>query len=432
MKRAALYTLGCRLNQSETAIISDKLKEAGYNIVPFHDAADLAIINTCTVTGEADAKSRKAIRAFARKNPQAFIVVIGCYSELAHKELAEMDCIDLLMGTQNKLDVLDYVQSGKNERTQTVIEKIESDDFTIETLHTAPITRRTNLKIQEGCDCRCSYCTVPLARGDARSREIENLLQEATQIVHCGAKEIVLTGVNIGAYHYKDLHLIDVINRLAEIPKLRRLRLSSTEPMGIDKAIFQLMNDPNHPLMPHLHIPVQSGSATVLKIMNRPYTPSQLEDLIISARNSVKDLCIGIDIMAGMPGEGEKEFNETREFLASLPIDYAHVFKYSQRKETKAATLPGKVSPQIINQRSATIRKMAGKKHQEFLKKHTGKTMTVLFEHSENKQNNVWSGYTKNYIRVIVQSDTDMLNKIADTKLMQIREDKLMGKLARD
>jgi len=269
-KRACLQTLGCRLNQAETHLIRERLEARGYAIVPFGEPADLGIINTCTVTNEADAKSRKAIRGFIRKNPDAYVAVIGCYSQMGAKAIADIGGVDLIVGNQEKLNVLDYVTAGKNESALIVRDRIDRDAFTIGLTNEAPaFTRRANLKIQDGCDFMCSFCIIPFARGRARSREMDNLLAEGRQLVQRGAKELVLTGVNIGTYAYDGQTIVDVVDLLDQIDGLDRIRISSIEPTTIPEALFERMRDGGSALVPHLHVPVQSGSDRVLRLMRR-------------------------------------------------------------------------------------------------------------------------------------------------------------------
>lgn len=426
LKRASIYTLGCRVNQSETAIIVDRLKEAGYAIVLFGDPVDLGIINTCTVTGEADAKSRKMIRSFVRKNPGAFTAVIGCYSELGHAAIAEIDGVDLIVGNMGKLNILDYVAQGKNKVPIIIKDEISSDDFTIDVAGSSEFSRRANLKIQDGCNFMCSYCIVPFARGRSRSREIGNLVDEAKAIAKRGAKEIVLTGINLGTYNFEGHNIADVADHLNEIEGIKRIRISSIDLTTIPDNLLEMMNDKDHALLPFLHIPLQSGSNSVLKRMNRKYTREEFLDFIRLADASVEDICIGTDILTGFPGETDQDFEDTCDLLTEGPIAYAHVFKYSEREGSQAAKYPDKVDPSIMNLRSARIRKISAEKMHTFEEKYLGKTLEVLFE---SKQNDQWLGYTGNYIRVAVCSDTDLLNTIRPVKLKRVAGEIVEGNL---
>jgi len=424
-KRAALHTLGCRLNQSETNILSEKLQAAGYVIVPFDEAADLGVINTCTVTNEADAKSRKSIRAFVRRNPDAYLAVIGCYAQMDPETIGAIEGVDLVIGNQEKLNVLDFVAEGKNDAPLIVRDRIDRDDFTIDLPEVAqPNARRANLKIQDGCDFMCSFCVIPFARGRARSRELTNLLDEARQLVRRGAKEIVLTGVNIGTYAHGGHTVVNVIDRLNEIDGLARIRISSIEPTTIPNELFGRMNDPAHALVPYLHIPLQSGANPVLESMRRLYTREEFRAFILEADQRVENLCIGTDVMVGAPGESDADFESTCDLLLHSPIAYAHVFKYSERDGTAAARFADKVSPEIQSRRSAHVRKLSAEKTQRFNARYLGKTVEVLFE---QQQKGYGSGYTDNYIRVAVASDAILENTVQRVTIEESRGELLIG-----
>ena len=421
-----MHTLGCRLNQSESLILQEQLEAQGYEIVPYGDPADLAIVNTCTVTNDADAKSRKAIRGFIRDNPEAYVAVIGCYSQMDSKALTEIEGVDLIVGNQEKMNVLSYISEGKNEHPLVIRDQMLRDDFTIETVGAGAFTRRANLKIQDGCDFMCTFCIIPFARGRSRSREMENLLEEARQLVDRGACEIVITGVNVGTYNYGGRTILDVVDRLNEIEGLARIRISSIEPTTIPEELFDRMNDPDHALVPYLHIPLQSGSENVLKLMKRLYTRQEFIDFIEGAAARVPGLCIGTDVMVGSPGETEADFEATCDLLINAPISYAHVFKYSEREGTAALRIPGKVDGNEKTRRSAVIRRISGRKLAEFQQRHRGETVDVLFETEEN---GVWSGYTPNYIRVAVVSSDTLKNQIHPVRLEQACGDFMMGSL---
>ncbi|MDX9975512.1 MAG: tRNA (N(6)-L-threonylcarbamoyladenosine(37)-C(2))-methylthiotransferase MtaB [FCB group bacterium] len=425
-KRASLHTLGCRLNQSETAMIIERLQGAGYEIVPFGEPADLGIINTCTVTGEADAKSRQLLRSFIRKNPEAYTAVIGCYSQIGHKVLSEIEGVDLIVGTPEKLNVLDSVAEGKNEKPLVVRDRIDRDDFSIEVTGAAGKTRRANLKIQDGCDFMCSFCVIPFARGRARSRDLDNLLEEACMLAAKGTKEIVITGVNVGTYQHKGADIVDVVNRLNEIPGIERIRISSIEPTTIPDALLRVMNEPKHALVPYLHVPLQSGSDHVLGLMKRKYSRLEYLNFVRHAENEVNDICIGTDILVGTPGETEEDFEETCMLLEDSPLGYAHVFKYSERPGTAAQRIPDHVSAADKNRRSARIRRLAARKRTAFHERYIGRTVEVLFEHEEGGH---WTGYTGNYIRVAARSTNRLENEIRTVHLEGCRGDIVLGTL---
>jgi threonylcarbamoyladenosine tRNA methylthiotransferase MtaB len=408
-KRASLHTLGCRLNQSETALIEDQLRSEGYDIVPFGDAADLGIVNTCTVTREADAKSRQFVRAFARKNPKAFIAVIGCYAQMGADALSEISGVDLIIGNQEKLNVADYISNEKRDTPLVIRDRIDRDDFEIAFAGELPIDRRANLKIQDGCDFMCSFCVIPFARGRARSRSMANLVDEAESLVTRGAKEIVLTGVNIGTYALDGADIVHLVDTLNHISGLHRLRISSIEPTTIPETLFDRMNDPNHALAPYLHIPLQSGSDRVLSAMRRKYSADEYLDFARIAEARVPGIGLGTDIMVGFPGETDEEFDDTLQLFQESPLQYAHVFKYSEREGTATTRMDGAVSPEIAARRSAVLRRESAIKRIQFYKRNAGKQLDVLFEQEEN---GYWTGYTANYIRVAAPSNVPLKNEL--------------------
>lgn len=427
-KRASIHTLGCRLNQSETALLLDRLAEAGYEVVPFGEPADLGIVHTCTVTLEADAKSRKLVRQFIRANPNAYTAVIGCYAQMGSAALAEIEGVDLIVGNQEKLNVLDYVGAGKNERPLIVRDHLLRDDFTIETTGSdaAPFRHRANLKIQEGCDFMCSFCIIPFARGRARSRDLENLVDEARALAHRGAKEIVLTGVNVGEYTSAAGSIIDVVDQLNDLDGLERIRISSIEPTTIPHALLDRMADPAHRLVPYLHIPMQSGSDRVLSAMRRRYTRAEFFEFVREVARRVPDIGIGTDILVGFPDETEDDFEQTLALFLESPCFYAHVFKYSERPGTGSVRIAGKVDARVANTRSARLRKASAEKEAAFYENRAGKVLDVLFEEREN---GYWTGFTANYVRVGVTSSEPLENTLRPVRLSGLLGDMMLGDL---
>ena len=427
-KRAAIHTLGCRLNHSESALLEQKLEAEGYQLVPFGERADLAIVNTCTVTEHADAKSRKAVRGFIRENPGAYVAVIGCYAQTGPESVAGIAGVDLVVGTQEKLNVLDYVAHGKQAAPLIVRDRLDRDDFSIEVpAGGAPIVDRVNLKIQDGCDFMCSFCIIPFARGRARSRALDNLLQEAQSLVARGAKELVLTGVNIGTYDWEGESVLRVVEALSGIEGLARIRISSIEPTTIPDELFQWMADPAHTLTPYLHIPLQAGSDNTLQAMRRRYGRSEFLEFVHRADQCVPGIGIGTDILVGFPGETEADFEATCDVLWRSPLFYAHVFKYSERPGTAAVRMPGKVPPTVMQERSARLRVLSAKKTRMFLEHHVGQTVEVLFEHVEG---GYWMGYTGSYLRVGVRDDgVNLKNQLGTMVVRQVVGDVGVGEL---
>lgn len=427
-RRATIVTLGCRLNQAESALLHDRLQAAGYTVVADGEPADLGIINTCTVTGEADAKSRKAIRAFVRQNPEAFVAVIGCMSQLHARLVAGIEGVDLVLGNADKLDVLEHVAPHKNAAPVILCNGLPDGDFTIPP-HGGSVgpTRRANLKIQEGCNGVCSYCIVPRARGKPRSRHMDNLLAEAEMLVGRGVREIVLTGINVGLYAHDTHTILDVIDRLDAVPGLARVRISSIELSTIPEGLLERMADPAHALVPFLHIPLQSGCDKTLAAMRRTYTAAEFRRFIDKARATDEQLCIGADVIVGFPGETDDDFEETVGFVLDSPIDYAHVFKFSARPDTPAARMPGRIDSRMINRRGLRMREISVQKRAAFHRRHAGRTLDVLFEIESRGR---WLGYTPNYIRVAVSSPLDLENIIAPVTLRESRGETMTGVLA--
>ncbi len=430
-KRASLHTLGCRLNQSETLHIRHQLEAKGYNIVPFGEPADLAIINTCTVTNLADAKCRQSIRSFTRKNPHAFTAVVGCYSQSGASTIAEIPGVDLIIGNQEKLSVLDYIGQEKNKKPVIIRERINKDDFSIHFVGDVPFDKRANLKVQDGCDFMCSFCIIPFVRGRSRTREMDNLLNEARALVKRGVRELVLTGVNIGTYlSSKSEDILAVIDNLNDIIGLDRIRISSIEPTTIPESLFDRMIDSDHALLPFLHIPLQSGCDRILDEMRRKYTISEYLNFIYRAHEAVPDLYLGTDIMVGFPGESLDEFDETCRVFLENPFDFCHVFPYSERDGTLAARREDQIPQKERARRSAHLRRLASSKRYDHYADYLGKTMPVLFE---DPKGDTWPGYTDNYIRVVIKAaqatNQYLANRMGSVRLNAISADFVAGEL---
>lgn len=428
-RRASLFTLGCRLNQYETEVLRDKLAEAGYTIVEWGEPADLAIVNTCTVTGLAEAKCRQIIRGFVKANPGAFCAVVGCYSQTGTPAIARIPGVDLIVGNRDKLNVLDYIGAGtKNAVPVVVREKISSEDFTISFVGEAPFTKRANLKIQDGCNFMCSYCIIPFARGRARSRDFENLLAEAKSLAARGVRELVLTGVNIGTYGNSGKDILGVVDALAAIPGVDRIRIGSIEPKTIPDGIFDRMADSAHPLMPFLHLPLQSGCDRILRDMRRHYTLAEYLEFVGTIAGRVPEICIGTDIMIGFPGETDAEFEETCANFMNGPFAYCHVFTYSERAGTPAARRADRVPVPVRQRRSAALRALSAQKRHAFMERFLGRETEVL---CENPSGEFFPAYTRNYLRVLVPAAAfpgeNLANELRTVRLAEIAGDALIA-----
>lgn len=426
LRRASIHTLGCRLNQAESQSIQEQLTREGYHIVPFGDEAELGIINTCTVTREADAKSRQAIRRFLRRNPKAFTAVIGCYSQMGAKAIAEISGVDLIIGSGEKLNVLDFVKFGKSDRPLILRERINRRNFTIEISGENPYPKRANLKVQDGCDFMCTFCVIPAARGRARSREFKNIVEQARNLAVRGVREIVLTGVNIGTYRDQERDILSIIDTLDGITNVKRIRLSSIEPTTVPLELLERMADRAHALTPYLHIPLQSGSDRILEKMRRRYSVGEFTGFINRAYSVVPDLCIGTDLMVGFPGETKADFEETCEVFQDNPFAYCHVFTYSERSGTAAVRMNCPVPVAERRARSARLRKLSAQRRRAFYERFLGATLEVLFE---DVREGAWPGYTGNYIQVRCSSIRDLRNRRALVNLEHLAADFVEGQV---
>ena len=391
------------------------MKSSGYDIVSFGEEADLGVINTCTVTNEADSKSRNVIRRFIRKNPQALTVVVGCYSQVNANRIAMIDGVDYIIGNHDKMNFLNYLGDEKPEVPVIIRERISREDFSIGFVGEPKFEQRANLKIQDGCDFMCSFCIIPFSRGRARSREINDLLDEANRMITNGVREIILTGVNLGTYHSGGVNFLGLIEKLASLEGLDRIRISSIEPTTIPTELFQWMADDQHPLTPYLHIPLQAGCNSVLKNMKRRYGIEEMLDFFNSAKMEIPKLCIGTDLMVGFPGESEKDFLETSNFFTHSPLSYCHVFTFSERSGTPASKMKNQVPMDLRRKRSAQLRRLSSSKRMDFHKGQEGNLETVLIE---NPKDNYFTGYTPNYTRVLVENaDHDISNQLVQVRL---------------
>jgi len=424
--KASLHTLGCRLNQAETAIIAKSLQQAGYDIVDFGQQADITVINTCTVTEQADSKCRQAVRKTIKKNPETFVAVVGCYAQMAVDTIKEINGVDLIVGNEHKLKILDYLDGLGKKDSPLIIHspKISREEFTIENHGLYDNSTRANLKIQDGCNFVCSYCIIPKARGPARSRKLDDIVKEANALAGLGHKELVITGVNIGTYQSEKYNIVDVVTEVEKIDKIERIRISSIEPTTIPENLIYKIAESDK-MCKHLHIPLQSGDDNILSSMRRKHSVQEFINFVEFVNKTVPEVGIGTDVMVGFPGEGRAEFVNTKILLADLPISYFHVFTYSDRKGTSSVKMPNKVDYHDKKDRTRILIEQGKRKKYAFYEKYLGSETSVLFE-QRNKSGN-WTGYTSNYISVEVSSDEDIHNQIRTVKLVENNSEVIKG-----
>ncbi len=396
---AALTTLGCRLNHAETEAIRRSLEEEGFRIVPWGEQAELCVLNSCTVTAKADAKSRQALGAIRRSLPEATLALVGCYAQTQGERLKETGLADLIVGNQQKMELprlLSAVEAGGGPRV--VRPPISRKPFHMAPRFDLDGGTRAHLKIQDGCDFMCAFCIIPAARGRSRPRELDNLLDEARAMGEAGAREVVLTGVNIGTFDHEGKGILDVVDALRDLPGLMRIRISSIEPTTVPDGILERMADPGHPLTPFLHLPLQSASDRILEAMRRRYSIADYREAAQAALQKVPGLCLGTDVMVGFPGEDDRAFGETRDFLADLPFAFFHVFPFSRREGTPAARHENPVAEEKKAARARLLNRMSDEKRSAYHHSFEGRVLPVLFERSN--ADGMARGLTENYIRV--------------------------------
>ncbi len=429
-KKVAFYTLGCKLNFSETSTIARSFENEGFTRVDFSEKADIYVINTCSVTENADKRFKTIVKQAQKANEDAFLVAVGCYAQLKPEELAAVDGVDLVLGATEKFKITDYLNDlTKNDYGEVHSCEINEADFYVGSYSIGDRTRAF-LKVQDGCDYKCTYCTIPLARGISRSDKLENVLANAAEISEQGIKEIVLTGVNIGDYgkgefgNKKHEHtFLDLVKALDEVAGIERLRISSIEPNLLKNETIDFVSQ-SRTFVPHFHIPLQSGSDDILKLMRRRYMSDLYVDRVKRIKEVMPNACIGVDVIVGFPGETDEHFLETYNFLNELDISYLHVFTYSERDNTPAASMDGVVSQKVRKKRSKMLRGLSAKKRRAFYESQLGNIVTVLFE-GENKEGYI-HGFTENYVKVKAPWDPAKVNMLQKIKLTEIDEDGLV------
>ncbi len=427
LQKVAFYTLGCKLNFSETSTIARSFKNEGFQKVEFSEKADIYVINTCSVTENADKRFKSIVKQAQKVNEDAFVIAIGCYAQLKPEELADVNGVDLVLGATEKFKITDYLNDlTKQEFAEIHSCEIVDADF-YESAYSFGDRTRAFLKVQDGCDYKCTYCTIPLARGISRSDNLENVLNNASEIAAKGIQEIVLTGVNIGDYgkgEFGDKNhehtFLDLVKALDEVKGINRLRISSIEPNLLENETIDFVAQSNS-FVPHFHIPLQSGSNQILKAMRRRYMRELYVEKVTQIKRVMPNACIGVDVIVGFPGETNEHFLETYNFLNELDISYLHVFAYSERENTLAAEMEDVVPLSIRKKRSKMLRGLSAKKRRAFYESQLGTFHTVLFE-GENKEGYI-HGFTENYVKVKTPWNPELINTLHQIKLDKIDED---------
>ncbi len=429
MKRVSFYTLGCKLNQAETAILAEQFEQGGYQLVPFGEQVDICVINTCTVTAKSDYRCRQMIRKAKKISPSTKIAVVGCYAQLSPENIKKINGVDYIVGSDKKFDLLNIL-NGDKRQDQPLFIASTNESFLSPGAGNFWDHTRAFLKIQDGCDSFCSYCTVPLARGKSRSDSLEYIRKIATELVERGHQEIVLTGVHIGRYG-KDLNptqsLLDVLKELENVPDLKRIRLSSLEPLEIDEDLLQWIAE-SEQICHHFHVPLQSGDNEILKRMNRNYNLQTYSEVINRLKNIIPGCGLGTDIIVGFPGETEAKFQATVRIVEQLPFTYLHVFSFSPRPGTGASRFPDRIDPKEIKLRSEILREIGRIKKKNFYNGLVGQKLKVLWE--EKKRGDWMFGLSGNYARVRTNVNPKYMNKIYAVEIVKAEQDFVHSKIA--
>jgi threonylcarbamoyladenosine tRNA methylthiotransferase MtaB len=435
MKSVAFYTLGCKVNHYETEAMMDKFKSKGYSIKDYDEIADLYVINSCTVTNQAASKSRKYARRAKRKNEDAKVIMVGCYPQVDEAEVSQIEEIDYIMGTSGKSNIVELIEnkisSDNNEKLlKDNLNYGKFSEFEEMSIKDLSETTRAYIKIQEGCNQFCSYCIIPYARGKMRSRDKSNIIEEVSQLINQkGVKEIVLTGIHLGAYGIeKDdkYALVKLIEDLSKIEGLNRIRLSSIEVTEVNNRLLNLIKQ-NEKVCPHLHLPLQSGSNKILEKMNRPYTKEEFRERVNKFREKITDLAITTDVIVGFPGETIKEFRETYDFIKEIGFSRLHVFPFSRRKNTPAYDMKPRVRGDIKSKNAGRLRKLNKKLMSQFNNRFIGKSKKIIIEDNKDHETGLYTGYTDNYIKVLVDAKEDDVEKLKKIKLIDCHNHESLG-----
>ncbi len=419
--RVAFYTLGCKLNFSETSSIAQNFRKEGFQVVDFQEPADIYVINTCSVTDHADRKCKKVVRDALKQNEDAKVAIVGCYAQLKPKEIAEIPGVDVVLGAREKFNLIEHLNKLSETEETLILNSHIKEVKHFENAYSLGDRTRSFLKVQDGCNYFCSFCTIPLARGRSRSDYVANICESAKEIAANGVKEIVLTGVNIGDFkNEKGEIFFDLIRELEKVEGIKRYRISSIEPNLLTNEIIDFVAH-SEKFVPHFHIPLQSGSDYLLKQMRRRYLTELFANRIHAIKTKMPDCCIGVDVIVGFPGETEEEFMKTYDFLKGLDISYLHVFTYSERPNTPAARMEGKVHEKYRTERRKMLQNLSHKKRRAFYEQFVGQTGEVLFE--DARKNGLMQGYSQNYLKVKCPYDENLVNTLQLVRFQGFKED---------
>ncbi|WP_102400151.1 tRNA (N(6)-L-threonylcarbamoyladenosine(37)-C(2))-methylthiotransferase MtaB [Haloimpatiens massiliensis] len=430
--KVAFATLGCRVNLYETEAMMEKFIKEGYEVVEFEDFADVYVINTCTVTNTGDKKSRQMIRRAKKKNEESIVAVVGCYAQIAPEEISSIQGVDVILGTRNKGEIIYWVNRVKEEKEQMIVVKDVLKNNSFEDLNIQEYQDKTRafLKIQDGCNRFCSYCLIPFARGAVCSKKPERVLEEVKKLSEHGFKEIILSGIHIASYG-NDLEgnwdLTRILEEINKVHGIQRIRIGSIDPTFFTEEVIKKAASIEK-LCPHFHLSLQSGCDETLKRMNRRYTAKEYEEAVDNLRKYIKDVSITTDVIVGFPGETEEEFSDTYNFLKHIELSKMHIFKYSPRKGTKAAQMPDQVDGNIKEERSSKLISLDKELENKFISRFIGREMNVLFEQNVHGNDNLYEGYTENYIKVLMESEEDIKGKIVRVTINSAEGEHALGK----
>ena len=421
MKKVAFYTLGCKANQYDTQMMRAQFEKSNYEIVSPDDLADIYIINTCTVTHQGARKSRKITRRLKRRNKDAFVAVVGCYAQIDSDEVMQIDGVDLVLGTKGRENIVSFIEQGiKAEEKINFVQDLTADDpFEEVQLEEVRGKTRANIKIQDGCEQFCAYCIIPYARGGLKSRKLANVVAEAKKLAQHGVKEVVLTGIHLGEYgqNQEDLNLVKLLKALIKVEGIKRIRLSSIEGTEVSDELIDLIAN-SEKLCRHLHLPLQSGSNSILSAMNRPYQVEDFKAMVEKIRAKIPEIAITTDVIVGFPGESDQDFEATYEVVQDLGFSSVHVFKYSKRTGTPAASFEDQVHSRVKKERSKKLRDLAANLAQDYRQKFIGSKLKVLLEERRDNQTDLLTGLTDNYLRVLVDESDDLMDRLIEVELV--------------